>query len=570
MRGTFQIDSLEATTEKKKTEEEKCENAFDSKGLSFVKEEGRIKLKQVPKDALLHLLIDPGGFDVDFETTFFFTFPLFFSSEEIIKFLSDWLEVDVESIERRSCQKSEAIKSKAMHLLTHWVRLVPEDFLDASGKILLGRVNTLLISLGSSPVKPVPNSTFAESHVGSKTIGGNSDRTGRRASVVVAPDVATLAVPERKRSLSLKTKGRKGTWSSGDSSVTVPLFRWTPVSIVQQLTIITWKWFESVGPREWLSGSWGGEDMDEGKVPGVFNLVADFNFTHNWVVNEIVQTTNLNDRINVLEILVDSLYECIQLRNYHTAMSIMSSLMSTSVERLGKTWKGISSRGKKNFQAAKDLLSMESNFSALRAITYSAKLPLIPYIGITMGDITGIRQTNMTDSNLINFEQLDVMARVIAHVRHCQTNPYHFKTIPDFVSLLGKKVILDGKGLYERSKELEKGEEFEKEKKKTFSLPFTSIQNDKKEKKEKSKSKEGKTKEPQVLTPFYSSNPFSNRFTGGQLDIMMEFLNSKGSLDPNSEAFTALREKIGKVGQGNLLISKGVILSWLRVQSGND
>ena len=546
--------------------------------------------------------------------------------DELLSFLAEWLGVSLEARleNRKSCQKSRVVKKKAKQLLTYWVRLVPEDFLGGEEeKSRLSKVNALLASLDTTPVTPIPNYTFAlvgeeggslssggsapdvlsvlgQSSGSPRTRAGTADHYSSPLSSSLGDNPSSdgpssSTKPKKRRTtMTLKRRGtRKGTWSSGtDNPLT--LFRWSPLMIAQQLTAIAWRYFERVGPREWLSGAWGGEAMDEEAVPGVFNLVVDFNFTHGWVANEIVQNTDVGERTATLELMIEVLGECVAHRNYHTAMSMISALLSTPVDRLAKTWKGISSKCKKSFQASKELLSMDNNFASLRTATYSASLPLLPYIGLTMGDITGIRQTNIVgeegegegegeEGGVILFEQLDVMARVIAHVRHCQTNPYNYRGVGDFVTLVGKNVILDRNELYKQSKELEKGEKKEEdssssatpmERRKSFNLPFSPISPTSSSLSKKDKSKESGPSPSFIPAPegtttlLFPSNPYSNRFTSTQLSIMEEYLEENLDRRPEgeSEEFQTLRKFIGKTGQGGLLLSKGVILSWLRIQ----
>jgi hypothetical protein len=199
---------------------------------------------------------------------------------------------------------------------------------------------------------------------------------------------------------------------------------------------------------------------------------------------------------------------------------------------------------------------MDNNFSSLRNLMYAAPTPLIPYVGIPMGDITRIRQSDLGTSGRIIFDQLDIMARVIAHVRNCQSNPYNFKPIPDFMGLLGRKVLLNGEELYARSQILEEdttnnsGTRF-----KSFLSSSTLL-------------KPKKKKEIVLNLPrgSYDQNPYTNRFTHAQLILLIEYLNDSSLTIPDATHLAILKVKMGNLGQGGCLINKSLIFSWIQIQ----
>jgi hypothetical protein len=528
--------------------------SFTDSVIEFIEEDRRTKLKSATLKALMGLLVDPSGIDMDFETTFFFTFPIFIhDANEIIQYMAEWLEINVDSIELKLCQKCVDVKEKAKHLLHFWARLIPEDFSDSRGKKLLTKANILLASLECLPMTPIPISTFAWIPI--------DDVPPPSSSSLLFPSSPICSEPKSHKSTeyvsSLRMKFKdtnswKGTWTSlWDSRLAQSLLTWSANTIAQQLTVVAWNCFESVGPREWLSGSWGNDTMEEEMVPGLFTLVADFNFTHNWAVNEILQCTDLHERTAVLEMMIEILHECIVLQNYHTSMSLFSAIGSSSVERLTQTWKSLSPKTKKNYELAKDLMKMDNNFSSLRNLMYAAPTPLIPYVGIPMGDITRIRQSDLGTSGRIIFDQLDVMARVIAHVRNCQSNPYNFKPIPDFMGLLGRKVLLSGEELYARSQVLEADTTNNSGTRLKAFLSSPSFI--------KPKKKRG-LENMNLPRGSYDQNPYTNRFTHAQISILIEYLNDSSLAMPDSTHLARLKVKIGNLGQGGCLIRFKLIL----------
>jgi len=615
---------------------------YEADGLSFHEDkDGRLKVKRGTLPALCFLLLDPRGVDFDFETTFFLTFPLFLSSSYLLSFFAKWLGVDQQVLQSPSplssslssphpsslsssslSSRSDVVKEKARSSLSHWVHLVPDDFLDDKGKLLLSQVNTLVSSLSFSPLIPIPPSSSSSSSTLSPSLQyvGESSRVGGEGvnspSLRINTESLTEMVRARKRSLTLKKKTKK----EGDviqrkgsvpclpvHTLSSSLLLWPPLHIAQQLTALSWFWFEKISAREWLSSSWGDKEMDENLVPSIFNLIVEFNYTHLWAVTEILSLSEEAERTSVIEKMIDVLGECIGLQNYQTSLALFSALSATPVERLTRSWKGVSQKALKCFQSAADLLKMEGNFAALRSVIYSASPPLLPYIGIPMGDLTAIQQIQLVSDEQVVFDQCDVMGRVIAHIRHCQASPYPYKVTPEFVSLRGRRRVLDEKEAFALSQEREGGERkggegrggdvkvIGSERRKSItsssSLFSTSPARPSALKAILSDpslgSGEGEGKEEEewkrVCRDVFGRNPFASRFTEKQLDVLMTFLRGReeeekseqGGVDvlcfftkerrrePTREEIEGIRRDLGGRGAGGVLLSTQIIMSWM-------
>ena len=408
----------------------------------------------------------------------------------------------------------------------------------------------------------------------------------------------------RRSSLSMTSSSSPFTSAN---TMGVQLLSLSPLLVAQQLTASAWMWFDSIGAREWLTGSWSGNEVDELVAPGIFNLTMDFNFVHLWVSSAILECDDVEPRAAVVEYFINVLEYLINFQNFHSAMSIMSALSSTPVSRLKRTWKQVSSKAKKSFQTTEAFLEMERNFANLRKVTYEAQLPLLPYVGITLSDLTSLRESLDRKGTFINLGQCQTISLIIGHMRYCKSQPHTFRQTDDFLKVMGEVEIRSPKALYERSTTVEKpdaaksGKEKKSEKKKDDNLrgsgsklfpSLTRMRSSTVEVKDPADmvkfsnpllmksavsprgkdlsldlnlalgSEDDDPVDAYILPPTWK-NPLSNRFLPAQVRTLQRYTSQ--SKDPSDEeAMAELLKKLGRNGAGGLYIGRALVMLWLR------
>ena len=77
-------------------------------------------------------------------------------------------------------------------------------------------------------------------------------------------------------------------------------------------------------------------------------------------------------------------------------MSIVASLSTSSIQRLRKTWEGLSEESVASLHELELLMSTESNYSQYRKLArrLMGRVPSIPYLGLYLKDITFINDGN--------------------------------------------------------------------------------------------------------------------------------------------------------------------------------
>lgn len=107
---------------------------------------------------------------------------------------------------------------------------------------------------------------------------------------------------------------------------------------------------------------------------------------------------------------------CMQLQNYNTLMAILAALNSSTIARLKKTWEGLSNKHKATLETLRRTTEHTRNYAQYRATIRAAVAPCLPFLGLTLTDLTfcqdgnAAERTSPLDSNLrlINFDRYQV------------------------------------------------------------------------------------------------------------------------------------------------------------------
>ena len=78
------------------------------------------------------------------------------------------------------------------------------------------------------------------------------------------------------------------------------------------------------------------------------------------------------------------------LNNYNAVFSIVSAMTRASIHRLKNTWQGITEEARNTFKELEEIVSVDRNYKNVRSIIKTVKPPCIPYIGVTLTDLTFI------------------------------------------------------------------------------------------------------------------------------------------------------------------------------------
>jgi len=119
--------------------------------------------------------------------------------------------------------------------------------------------------------------------------------------------------------------------------------------------------------------------------------------------------------------------------NFNTVMEIIAGLHMSSIQRLKKTWKALSSKYTVIFEEITKFISSEGNYRNYRVALTKVELPVNPYLGVFLRDLTFIEDGNpdfVEDDSLLNFEKMRMISGVLNQVRKYQSVPYMFEPVP--------------------------------------------------------------------------------------------------------------------------------------------
>lgn len=129
-------------------------------------------------------------------------------------------------------------------------------------------------------------------------------------------------------------------------------------------------------------------------------------------------------------------------------MAVHNAVNSTEILRMKKIWGGLSSKYRAMNDQQHRLLELSRNFQAYRQKLKQVYPPIVPYLGLTMSDLTfsldgtAAMRASPTDPDkkLINFDRYMRMARVVSEVQRCQM-PYRFREVSEIQNYLDAVLV---------------------------------------------------------------------------------------------------------------------------------
>lgn len=179
------------------------------------------------------------------------------------------------------------------------------------------------------------------------------------------------------------------------------------LSIANQMTLIEreimmevdWKDLLDLNMEEKLPivTSWLQLLVHNEKLSGIDLAVSRFNLTVNWIISEIVMTTDVKLRRNAIQRFIHVAEHCKTFQNYNTLMQIVLALSSIIVQKYTDTWRLIEPGDLLTWEGLKNIGSLDKNYSVLRQLLNSID-PIkgcIPFIVLYLSDLS------------LNFEKKD-------------------------------------------------------------------------------------------------------------------------------------------------------------------
>lgn len=192
-----------------------------------------------------------------------------------------------------------------------------------------------------------------------------------------------------------------------------------------ELTLTDFNIFSSIEPQEFIFDIF---EMKTDELPN--SKLIEFESLSNkemfWVINEILNETNLVKRVKIIKYFIKTANICRNLHNYNSMFAILSGLGHGSIQRLKQTWEKLSTKYHKILKALHLLMDPSRNMMHYRREISTRTAPIIPFYPIVKKDLTFINLAHMTiaDDGLVNFDKMRMISKEIRTIKNMASTAY--------------------------------------------------------------------------------------------------------------------------------------------------
>lgn len=192
------------------------------------------------------------------------------------------------------------------------------------------------------------------------------------------------------------------------------IFEVPSIDLARQITLVDSELFCSITSRQVLAWS---KKQDRGVSPSIFKMIERFNKMSKWVTTLIITQRGLRERVRMLNKLVGIMRSLKKLRNFNSLMAFLAGIGASPVARLSHTFEALNTRARATLDKTRQLMAYEKSYSTYRKALSTCSLPVIPYLGIYLTDVTFVHHGNPdtvvaehnVDLKLINFAKVSTV-----------------------------------------------------------------------------------------------------------------------------------------------------------------
>lgn len=216
--------------------------------------------------------------------------------------------------------------------------------------------------------------------------------------------------------------------------------------------------FKKIKPSEFRKLAWTKSDRNVKSI-NVLNLINYFNRTSVWVAASILKEKKLKRRVTTMSKMVSIGCFLRQLNDFQGVMSVLAGLSMASIKRLKWTFRLMPRKTIKRLEDMEKEMSSEKSYSVYRAAIAAAEGPKIPFLGVTLSDLTFIEEGNADyiDKNINFAKQMmfyDVITSIQSYQRHAIYTVEEAR-FPVAESIELANTEMSESGLYEYSLQIE-------------------------------------------------------------------------------------------------------------------
>lgn len=198
-----------------------------------------------------------------------------------------------------------------------------------------------------------------------------------------------------------------------------------------------------------MQNAWSGPEGAT-KAPHVTAFISNFNSLSGWIRSVVVSTRPPIPRIGLLHRFIDVAKCCVDLQNYNGAMAIVGALLGQSIHRLKEDWDVVPKDTLDVFAELQALFATSGNFKVYRAAIAACAPPALPYVGLSLQDLTFLetnkdtkvsfcgleslvfltREKVVATMTMVNLEKSERIGAIIQELHRFQTVPYVLRAMP--------------------------------------------------------------------------------------------------------------------------------------------
>jgi len=143
------------------------------------------------------------------------------------------------------------------------------------------------------------------------------------------------------------------------------------------------------------------------------------------------------------------------MNNFNTLIALVAGLNMASVARLKFSWQKVAPQAQELLKSYQELFNPSLSFSSYRKVQSSSRVPVLPYIGVSLSDLTFSEEGNQNfvgeGKDIINFAKREMISRIISDLLVYQKPPYPISISQPEYSFLTELPHFKDKELYELS-----------------------------------------------------------------------------------------------------------------------
>jgi len=225
-----------------------------------------------------------------------------------------------------------------------------------------------------------------------------------------------------------------------------------PVELARQLTLMEFQLFRQISYSELYKKAW----ESPARGPNVIALIQRFNTLSYWVASEILVVQDQRQRQQTLIRFLEVLKHLNELNNFNGIMELTSALNLNYVSRLKTDWKAVPPKLQSMFKAQLELMNPNANWATYRRVLSERQLPLMPFQGVYLTDLTFIDELpTKLENGLINFEKMMMLGQQLLAIRNYQEHPFYFEPVPVIQEWLHARKPMSEEDLIKASKACE-------------------------------------------------------------------------------------------------------------------